>query len=102
MEQSTTEKSENMPVESMEKEDSNISVKGEHIVTKDVNKETEEKLDPSIEEKEAPDDNVVVSTADDLVTHIIHVEDDPSVNPWTIRMVFLGEYPNKFHALNCF
>ncbi|OJJ43612.1 hypothetical protein ASPZODRAFT_154463 [Penicilliopsis zonata CBS 506.65] len=32
----------------------------------------------------------VVSTANDLVTHIIAVEDDPSINPWTVRMVFIG------------
>lgn len=32
----------------------------------------------------------VVSSADDLVTHVIQVEDDPSINPWTFRMLFLG------------
>ncbi|PYH47645.1 OPT family oligopeptide transporter [Aspergillus saccharolyticus JOP 1030-1] len=32
----------------------------------------------------------VVSTAADLVTHIIKVEDDLSLNPWSFRMVFLG------------
>ncbi|KAL1989102.1 hypothetical protein VTN96DRAFT_5865 [Rasamsonia emersonii] len=32
----------------------------------------------------------VVSSAVDLVTHVIQVEDDPSINPWTFRMVFLG------------
>ncbi|RAH47085.1 OPT family oligopeptide transporter [Aspergillus brunneoviolaceus CBS 621.78] len=32
----------------------------------------------------------VVSTAADLVTQIIKVEDDPSLNPWSFRMVFLG------------
>jgi hypothetical protein len=34
---------------------------------------------------------VHVSTAEDLVTQVIHVEDDPTVNPWTFRMFFLGE-----------
>ncbi|RDK41660.1 OPT superfamily oligopeptide transporter [Aspergillus phoenicis ATCC 13157] len=36
------------------------------------------------------DSDQVVSTAQDLVTHIIKVEDDPSLNPWSFRMVFLG------------
>ena len=31
-----------------------------------------------------------VSTAEDLVTEVLHVEDDPSLNPWTFRMFFLG------------
>lgn len=36
------------------------------------------------------DSDQVVSTAQDLVTHIIKVEDDPSLNPWSFRMIFLG------------
>ena len=32
----------------------------------------------------------VVSDAKDIVTSVLHVEDDPSLNPWTFRMVFLG------------
>ncbi|KAL1979304.1 hypothetical protein VTN96DRAFT_6224 [Rasamsonia emersonii] len=32
----------------------------------------------------------VVGSADDLVTHVIQVEDDPSIYPWTFRMLFLG------------
>ncbi len=31
-----------------------------------------------------------ISTAKDLVTQVIHVEDDPTLNPWTFRMWFLG------------
>lgn len=31
-----------------------------------------------------------VETAQDLVTTIIHVEDDPTLSPYTFRMVFLG------------
>jgi hypothetical protein len=30
------------------------------------------------------------STARDLVTEILLVEDDPSMNPWTFRMWFIG------------
>ena len=29
-------------------------------------------------------------TAEDLVTNVLHVDDDPTQNPWTVRMVFLG------------
>lgn len=32
----------------------------------------------------------VLETANDLVTQVLIVEDDPSINPWTFRMVFLG------------
>lgn len=39
------------------------------------------------EEKHAGD---VVDTAEDLVTRVIAVEDDPSLNPWTFRTFFLG------------
>lgn len=34
--------------------------------------------------------DVPLETAQDLVTTIIHVEDDPTLNPYTFRMVFLG------------
>jgi hypothetical protein len=30
------------------------------------------------------------TTARDLVTEVLVVEDDPSVNPWTFRMWFIG------------
>jgi hypothetical protein len=33
----------------------------------------------------------VVTSAKDIVTHVLHVDDDPSLNPWTFRMFFLGE-----------
>jgi hypothetical protein len=31
-------------------------------------------------------------TAEDLVTEVIHVRDDPTLNPWTFRVWFLGEH----------
>jgi hypothetical protein len=31
-----------------------------------------------------------LKTARDLVTEVLLVEDDPSVNPWTFRMWFIG------------
>jgi hypothetical protein len=41
-------------------------------------------------EASSEDDNVVVSTAEEIVTKVIHVDDDPTLNPWTFRMFFLG------------
>ena len=32
----------------------------------------------------------VLTDAKDIVTHVLHVEDDPNLNPWTFRMWFLG------------
>ena len=29
-------------------------------------------------------------TAEDLITEVIHVTDDPTLNPWTFRTWFLG------------
>jgi hypothetical protein len=34
--------------------------------------------------------NVPAETAKDLVTEVIHAQDDPSLNPWTFRTWFLG------------
>ena len=35
-------------------------------------------------------DHIVVSTAEDIVTKVLHVDDDTTLNPWTFRMFFLG------------
>ena len=32
----------------------------------------------------------VLTDAKDIVTHVLHVEDDPTLSPWTFRMWFLG------------
>jgi hypothetical protein len=34
--------------------------------------------------------NVPPETAKDLITEVLHVEDDPTLNPWTFRTWFLG------------
>jgi hypothetical protein len=34
--------------------------------------------------------SMVATTAEDLVTRVINVEDDPTLNPWTFRTFFLG------------
>lgn len=38
-------------------------------------------------------DRVHADTAEQLVTNVLHVDDDPSLSPWTIRTVFLGMSP---------
>ena len=47
---------------------------------------------PRYDGEEVPDvaHGAVVTTARDLVTTVLRVEDDPSLNPWTFRMFFLG------------
>jgi hypothetical protein len=35
-------------------------------------------------------DSVVMETAEDLVTNVIGLDDDPTLNPWTFRAFFLG------------
>lgn len=50
-----------------------------------------------VEASSNDDDNVVVSTAEEIVTKVIHVEDDPTLNPWTFRMFFLGVYRQEQH-----
>jgi hypothetical protein len=30
--------------------------------------------------------------AEEIITHVIHVDDDPTLSPWTFRMFFIGEY----------
>lgn len=32
-----------------------------------------------------------LTTAEEIVTHVINVDDDPTLNPWTFRMFFIGE-----------
>ena len=100
MDSSITEKSDDrIPAGTLEKTPSNVSIEDQRIVTKDGNEKLDGTSIPSVEEDALSDDNVVVSTADDLVTHIIKVEDDPSISPWTFRMVFLGMNPNELHQL---
>jgi hypothetical protein len=37
--------------------------------------------------------SAVVTTAEDLITRVIDLEDDPTQNPWTFRVFFLGNSP---------
>jgi OPT oligopeptide transporter protein len=33
---------------------------------------------------------MIIADPIDFVTHVLHVEDDPTLSPWTFRMWFLG------------
>jgi hypothetical protein len=39
---------------------------------------------------EGQEDEIHLETAADLVTHIIDLDDDTTLNPWTFRMFFIG------------
>lgn len=43
-----------------------------------------------VESTTGTDDGDVLQNERDLVTHVISVEDDPSLNPWTFRSFFIG------------
>jgi hypothetical protein len=57
---------------------------------------TKEYSVPPYTDEEGKAENVVVSNEEDLVTRVIHVEDDPTLNPWTFRMFFLGTLRQVF------
>jgi hypothetical protein len=35
--------------------------------------------------------STIVATAEDLITTVIDLEDDPTQNPWTFRVFFIGK-----------
>ena len=39
---------------------------------------------------EVSEDGEVLSDVRDLITHVISVDDDPSLNPWTFRTLAIG------------
>lgn len=79
-----------------------------------VSLEKGDQLTPAIDEKKDPlqqeipnydSDNAgvpeiiaPVTTAKDLITQVIHVEDDPTQNPWTFRVFVLGVLPHLFSS----
>ncbi len=43
----------------------------------------------------------VLHDAKDVLTHVIHVDDDPSLSPWTFRAFFLGKfYSYRFKSID--
>ena len=45
---------------------------------------------PAYTDVEGQQGEIHLSTAEDIVTQVIDLEDDPTMNPWTFRMFFLG------------
>ncbi|KAG1756630.1 OPT oligopeptide transporter protein-domain-containing protein [Suillus paluster] len=46
-------------------------------------------IESSTQEAET-DENVVLQNEREIATHVISVDDDPSLNPWTLRAFFIG------------
>ena len=45
---------------------------------------------PAYTDVEGQEGEIHLDTAADIVTQVIDLDDDPSINPWTFRMFFLG------------
>ena len=45
---------------------------------------------PIYTDVEGQESEIHLETAKDIVTQVIHLDDDPTINPWTFRMFFLG------------
>jgi hypothetical protein len=43
-----------------------------------------------VESTTGTDTTSILQNERDIVTHVISVEDDPSLNPWTFRSFFIG------------
>lgn len=73
---------------------SNTVVEPEYVDEKSQSKLSVSKDSSSLQQYDAENnsegDDLVVSTAEEIITHVIHVDDDPTLNPWTFRMFFLG------------
>lgn len=42
-------------------------------------------------DQEAAREQVVVANTEEIALKALHVDDDPTLNPWTFRMLFLGK-----------
>lgn len=45
---------------------------------------------PHYHDEEGRDDQIHVDTVEEIVKSVITVEDDPTLNPWTFRVFFIG------------
>lgn len=59
----------------------------------------EEKHVPDVETL-SPEGAQPLETAEDIVTHVIQVDDDPSMNPWTARMFIVGKFIVQSYILH--
>ncbi|KAJ5131603.1 OPT superfamily oligopeptide transporter [Penicillium atrosanguineum] len=82
-----------------DEKNANLPDTKKHAATPEVKKKTDVSSIPSSgEDVITKNDNDVISSADEIVTHVIRVEDDPTVSPWSFRMVFLVADQNALGA----
>lgn len=53
---------------------------------------------PAYTDEEGQESEIHLDTAADIVTQVIDLDDDPTLNPWTFRMFFLGTAALSDHA----
>jgi hypothetical protein len=71
-------------VQTIDPKDSDSGKKGAELV--------ESEIPPFYDGEQQGSSTLHLETAEDLVTTIIHLDDDPTLNPWTFRMFFIGEH----------
>ena len=72
-------------------EDKNSSDKGANV-SPEIRKEGFVSDEPAPRYESEEHLAVHADTVEDITTQVLAVEDDPTVNPWTFRMFFLGTY----------
>ncbi|EIW74041.1 OPT oligopeptide transporter [Coniophora puteana RWD-64-598 SS2] len=77
-----------MPADSVETKDSTAN-RQSLTPTDEKSTYSQADVEASVVEQ-AADEEVVLHDERDIVTHIISVEDDPSLNPWTVRSMIIG------------
>lgn len=73
-----------------DKEFKDVDISKENDGFNEMEKPSVDFVDHPAYESDNEGDMRVISTAKELVTTIIHAEDDPTINPWTFRMFFIG------------
>jgi hypothetical protein len=71
------------------------------VHSKDGSKEKEAGLYddmPAYTDVEGQEGEIHLDSAADIVTQVIDLEDDPSLNPWTFRMFFIGTAALSDHS----
>ncbi len=56
---------------------------------------------PAYTDVEGQEGEIHLDTAADIVTQVIDLDDDPSLNPWTFRMFFIGAAALSDHSFEC-
>jgi hypothetical protein len=72
--------------ESHSQKDRSIKEEKDGVIT------TSAHLPPYTDEEQQDGDVKPLETAEDIVTTVIDLEDDPTISPWTFRMFFIGIY----------